>query len=152
MSVLAYLRAAGAGTYLDIGLCPWAPALVLSVGSPGSHQLDDEEGAEPVPAGELCPVDSGPDPGGFCVKHRRDWLSYAMTWTRSWPDAEDAVSDVVQKIFEHHDKHGTLCPDMRDPVGWSKTVIRNYLIDRYRRTQALHTRGCMGERGPAPPR
>lgn len=140
ISVLAYLRAAGADTYLDIGPCPAAPALVLSVASPGSHRLDDEEGAEPVRAGELRPAGSGPDPGDFCVKQRADWLAYAMTWTRSWPDAEDAVSHVVQEIFEHHDKHGTLCPDMRDPVGWSKTVIRNYLIDRYRRSQARHRR------------
>lgn len=140
ISVLAYLQAAGAGTYLDIGPCPAAPALVLSVASPGSRRLDDEEGAASVPADELPPIESGPDPGDFCVKQRADWLAYAMTRTRSWPDAEDAVSHVVQKIFEHHDEHGTLCPDMRDPVGWSKTVIRNYLIDRYRRSRARHKR------------
>jgi RNA polymerase sigma factor (sigma-70 family) len=32
-------------------------------------------------------------------------------------------------------QHGTLCPDRRDPVGWSKTVIRNYLTDQWRRRQ-----------------
>jgi RNA polymerase sigma factor (sigma-70 family) len=32
--------------------------------------------------------------------------------------------------------HGTLCPKGSDPIAWSKTVIRNYIIDRYRRQAA----------------
>ena len=59
-----------------------------------------------------------------------------MARTLSWLDAEDAVSHVVQKILEHHQVHGTVCPKGKDPVGWSKTVIRNYLTDQYRRRTA----------------
>jgi len=84
---------------------------------------------------DLPPVGSGLDPGDFCIKQRADWLAFAMTYTQSFPDAEDAVSHMVQKMLEHHARHGTLCPDMRDPVGWSKTVIRNYLIDQFRRSK-----------------
>jgi RNA polymerase sigma factor (sigma-70 family) len=141
ISVLAYLRASGAGTYLSIDQCPAAPALVLSVASPGPRRPAGEEGADPVPlGGEFLSDSSSPDPGDFCIKQRADWLAYAAAWTRSWPDAEDAVSHVVQKILEHHASHGTLCPDARDPVGWSKTVIRNYLIDRTRRLEVQRRR------------
>ena len=65
-----------------------------------------------------------------------------MTRTRSWPDAEDAVSDVVAKIYEHYAEHGTVCPDMRDPIGWSKTVIRNDLIDQWRRSNTQRRRSA----------
>ena len=141
ISVLAYLGAVNAGTYLRINPSPAAPGLVLSSASPGSGRLDDEEGAMPVPAADrFSPAGSGTDPGDFCVKQRADWLSYAMKFTRSFPDAEDAASHVAQKILEHHARHGTLCPDSRDPVGWSKTIIRNYLIDQYRRSQAQRRR------------
>jgi RNA polymerase sigma factor (sigma-70 family) len=140
VSVLAYLRAAVAGTHLSIDPSLAAPALVLNIASPGSARPDGEEGADPVPADHLPPGEPGPDPGDFCVKQRGDWLAFAFARTRSWPEAEDAVSHVVQKIFEHHARHGTLCPDMRDPVGWSKTVIRNYLIDQYRRSHAKRKR------------
>jgi RNA polymerase sigma factor (sigma-70 family) len=140
-SVLAYLRDAGKGTDLCIDLSPAAPALVLSIASPGPVRSDDEKGADPVPAdGEYPPAGSCPDPGDFCIKQRADWLAYAAARTRSWPDAEDAVSHVVQKILEHHARYGTLCPVGRDPVAWSKTVIRNYLIDRYRRGVTEHKR------------
>jgi RNA polymerase sigma factor (sigma-70 family) len=124
-SVLAYLQAAsGANTYLNIGPSPVGPSLVLSVASPGSSRPDDKEGAEHVPA--------DPDPADFCRKQRADWLGYARVWTRNWADAEDAVSHAVLKVFEHHAAHGTLCPGGRDPVGWSKTIIRNYVIDQFR--------------------
>ena len=134
MSVLAYLRTATRGTDLRIDPSPAAPALVLSIASQDRVRSDDQEGAYPVPAdGEYPLGDSCPDPGDFCIKQRADWLAFAAARTRSWPDAEDAVSHVVQKVLEHHARHRTLCPDGRDPVAWSKTVIRNYLIDRYRR-------------------
>jgi len=137
ISVLAYLRAARDATYLSIGRSPEAPALVLRTESRNVMRSDDEEGADPARAGGEYPgADSGPEIGEFCIQQRRDWLAYAMTRTRSWPDAEDAVSHVVLKILEHHDMHGTLCPKGSDPVAWSKTVIRNYIIDRYRRQTA----------------
>jgi DNA-directed RNA polymerase specialized sigma24 family protein len=55
----------------------------------------------------------------FCIKQRGELLAYAMALTRSWPDAEDAVSHVVQKIYEHYVRHGTVCPKGRDAVGWA---------------------------------
>jgi RNA polymerase sigma factor (sigma-70 family) len=140
-SVLAYLRAACSGTDLRIDPSPAAPALVLSIASRGHVRSDDEEGADPVPVGGEYPMDgSSPEPGDFCIKQRADWLAYATAWRRNLPEAEDAVSHVVQKILEHYDKYGTLCPPDRDPIAWSKTVIRNYLIDRYRRDRAEHKR------------
>lgn len=136
-SVLAYLRTARTETYLSIGPSPAAPALVLNIASRNAMQSDDEEGTDPVHADGVYPnAESGPDAGEFCIKQRRDWLAYAAARTLSWSDAEDAVSHVVQKILEHHVMHGTLCPKESDPVAWSKTVIRNYLTDRYRRRVA----------------
>ena len=136
VTVLSYLRAANAGTYLNIDQCPASPALVLSMASPCSWEPGDEEGADSVLPYSKTPRDgSGADPGDFCIKQRADWLAFAGARARSWQDAEDAVSHAVQKIFEHHAVHGTLCPDTRDPVAWSKTVIRNFLIDRYREGQ-----------------
>ena len=94
-----------------------------------------------MPADDDLPsVDSGFDPNTFCIKQRPDWLAYARARTRNWPDAEDAVSHVVEKIYEHYAEHGTVCPDMRDPVGWSKTVIRHYLIDQWRRSKTQSRR------------
>jgi hypothetical protein len=117
ISVLSYLRAAGTRTYLRIDPSPVAPALVLNIASRGPVRSDDEEGADLVPAdGEYPCADPCPDPGDFCIKQRADLLAYARARTRSWTDAEDAVSHVVQKIFEHHVKYRTLCPDGRDPV------------------------------------
>ena len=133
ISVLAYLGAARAGTYLSIDSSPAAPGLVLRYASPGPA-LDGEEGAALVTAYDERPPD-GLEPGDFCTKQRGDWLAYAMSYARSMADAEDAVSHMVQKMLEHHARHGTLCPDTRDPVGWSKTVIRNYLIDQFRRSE-----------------
>jgi RNA polymerase sigma factor (sigma-70 family) len=140
-SVLAYMRTARAETSLRIGPSAAAPALALSNTSPTSSGSGDKEGAAVVPAddgllsvdsGALAGVDSAADPDAFCVRHRRDLLAYAMTRTRSWPDAEDAVSHAVEKVYEHYVQHETLCPERRDPVGWSKTIIRNYLVDRWR--------------------
>ena len=136
-SVLAYLRTARAGTSLRIGPSSAAPALLLSSTSPEHSRPGDagEEGAAWVPDDDLPSVDYGFSPDVFCIKQRADWLAYAMTWTRNWPDAEDAVSHVVEKIYEYYAENGMICPDARDPVGWSKTVIRNYLIDRFRRSK-----------------
>ena len=140
-SVLAYLRTARTGTSLTIGPASAAPALSLSSPPPGRSRTGDaeEKRTARVPGNGLPLVDYGSGPDVFCIKQRADWLAYAMTWTRNWPDAEDAVSHVVEKIYEYHAEHGAVCPDMRDPVGWSKTIIRNYLIDRFRRS-STHNR------------
>lgn len=74
-----------------------------------------------------------PDPGGFCIKHRADWLGYALVHARNVQDAEDAVSHVAVKILQQHATTGTICPDGYDPVAWSKTVIANYIKDLDRR-------------------
>lgn len=137
-SVLAYLRTARTGTSLRIGPAPASPALSLSSPLPGPRQAGpaEEKGTALMPDDDLPFADYGPGLDAFCIRQRADWLAYAMTWTRNLPDAEDAVSHVVEKIYEYHARHGTICPDMRDPVGWSKTVIRNYVIDRFRRSSA----------------
>lgn len=133
-TVLAYLRTIRAGTSLKIGPSPTVPALSLSNVSSKSSGLGSEEGADCVlDRYDLPAVGYGLSPDDFCINQRADWLAYAMARTRNWPDAEDAVSHVVEKIYQHYAEHGTVCPDMRDPVGWSKTVIRNHLIDRWRR-------------------
>ena len=72
----------------------------------------------------------------FCIKQRGELLAYARALTRNWPDAEDAVSHVVQKIYEHYARYGTVCPEGRDAVGWAKTVIHNHVIDVHRRRTA----------------
>jgi RNA polymerase sigma factor (sigma-70 family) len=98
---------------------------------------DDEAGADLMHAGgDLPNPDSNLDADKFCIKQRQDWLAYAMALARNWPDAEDAVSHVVEKIYERHARNGTVCPEGRDPVAWSKTVIRNYVTDSYRRRAA----------------
>lgn len=151
-SVLAYLRTARAETSLRIDSSSAGPALSLSNTSPGSSRpASDEKGAAVVSADDgLLSVDSGPASDGvdsgaapdvFCAMRRPDLLAYARTRTRNWADAEDAVSHVAEKIYEHYAQHGTLCPESRDPVGWSKTTIRNYLTDQWRRreTQRKHS-------------
>jgi hypothetical protein len=63
ISVLSYLRASGAGTYLSIDQGPATPALVLSVASPGSERPGGEEGADLVPpGGEYLSDRSSSDP------------------------------------------------------------------------------------------
>ena len=76
-----------------------------------------------------------PDPGEFCIKHRADWLSYALAHTRNPQDAEDAVSDVGEKILRQHGETGMLCPDGYDPEAWSKTVILNYIRSLHRKAK-----------------
>lgn len=140
-SVLAYLGAAHANTHLDIGSSPATPALVLSIGSPGSGPPDDER-AEPMPADEIPASGSGQDPGEFCVAQRGQWLAKAFTFTRNWPDAEDASSEIAAKVFEYHDERETLCPPGHDPAAWWMACLRNHLIDEYRksRTRQRHAR------------
>lgn len=144
-SVLAYLRTARAETSLRIGSSSAAPALELSNTSPSSDRAGGEEGAAMSANDDLFSFDSGAaldgvDPGAapdvFCVMHRQDFLAFARARARSWQDAEEAVSHVVEKIYEHYAQHGTLCPERRDPVAWSKTIIRNYLTDQWRRRRA----------------
>jgi RNA polymerase sigma factor (sigma-70 family) len=96
----------------------------------------EEEGGLPVPAYDE-PSRSGadPDPGEFCIKHRADWLGYALAHARNVQDTEDAVSNVVIKILQHHARTGKLCPEKYDPVAWSKTVIANYIKDLHRRAK-----------------
>lgn len=86
--------------------------------------------------GHLPDPDSDLDADEFCVKQRGELLAYAMALTRSWPDAEDAVSHVVEKIYERRARNGSVCPEGRDPVAWAKTVVRNYVTDSYRRRAA----------------
>jgi RNA polymerase sigma factor (sigma-70 family) len=96
-----------------------------------------------VPAYD-APSRSGadPDPGEFCIKHRADWLGYALAHARNVQDAEDAVSHVAVKILQHHARTGTLCPSGYDPVARSKTVIANYIRDLHRRAKVqLEHRG-----------
>jgi RNA polymerase sigma factor (sigma-70 family) len=135
-SVLAYARTIRPETSLRIGPSSTSPELSISNATPNFSQPDGEEGAAYVPNDEDLPSanrDSSPE--AFCIRQRVDWLSYAMTLTGNWSDAEDAVSHAVEKIFQHYAEHGTACPDMRDPVGWSKTIIRNYVIDQWRRAR-----------------
>ena len=89
-----------------------------------------------MPDENLCPGGLASDPDDFCIKQRGDWLAFAFARTHSWPEAEEAVSHVVQKIYAYHEQHKRLCPGEYDPVAWSKTVISDYLIDQYRRSTA----------------
>jgi RNA polymerase sigma factor (sigma-70 family) len=135
ISVLSYMRAAGARTYLSIDPSETAPGVVLCTAPASAGPSGDEEGARLVPADdERSLVSRDIDPGDFCVKHRPDWLGYAVSLTRSFPDAEDAVSHAVEKVLAHHKKNGTLCPaEYEDPVAYAKTMTANYVIDRHRR-------------------
>lgn len=135
-SVLSFIRAAGAGTYLSVDPSGSSPGVVLRTASPLAGPQGDEEGAVPVPADDE-PSRSGadPDPGKFCTEHRTDWLAYALVHARNRPDAEDAVQHAAVKILQHHAKTGTLCPPGYDPVAWAKTVIANYIKDLHRRSK-----------------
>jgi len=136
-SVLAYLRATRSATSLRIGPSSGSPALVLNVGSRTAMQPDDEVAAGLAGAGSGHPdADLYLGADEFCIKQRGDLLAYAMALTRNLPDAEDAVSHVVQKIYEHYVRHGTVCPKGRDAVAWAKTVIHNHVIDVHRRRVA----------------
>jgi RNA polymerase sigma factor (sigma-70 family) len=134
-SVLSFIRATGAGTYLSVDPSGSASGVVLRTASSfASPQGAEEEGGVPVSAyDELSRSGADPDPGEFCIKHRADWLGYALAHARSVQDAEDAVSHVVVKILQHHDRTGALCPGGYDPVAWAKTVIANYIKDLHRR-------------------
>jgi RNA polymerase sigma factor (sigma-70 family) len=131
-SVLAYLRATRPATSLKIGPSSGSPALILNVGSRAAMQPDDEAGA----GSGQSDADLYLGADEFCIKQRGELLAYAMALTRNWPDAEDAVSYVVQKVYEHYVRHGTVCPKGRDAVGWAKTVIHNHVIDVHRRRAA----------------
>jgi RNA polymerase sigma factor (sigma-70 family) len=136
-SVLSYIRATAAGTYLSVDRSGAAPRLVLHSESALAGSRGDQEGAVPVPAdGEPSQSGSDLDLDDFCVKHHADWLSHAGYYTRNFQDAQDAVSHVVEKIVMHHAREGTLCPPKYDdPVAWAKKAILNYIRDRHRRTR-----------------
>ncbi len=129
-TVLSFIRAAGAGTYLNVDPSGATPGVTLQTATPPAGPQGDEEGAVPVPAHNE-PSSSGTDaePGEFCIKHRSDWISYALSHARNLQDAEDAVSHAGVKILQQYSKSGTICPDGYDPEAWSKTVIRNYIRD-----------------------
>lgn len=132
-TVLSYIRAAGVGTYLSVDPSGAAPGVILQTVSPSAGSRGDQEGAIPVSADhESSRSGTDPDPGEFCIKHRTEWLGYALAHARHLQDAEDAVSHVAEKILQQHAKTGTICPDGRDPEAWSKTVIRNYIRDLHR--------------------
>ena len=131
--MLAYLRATRPVTSLSIGPSPGSPALILNVGSQAAMSDDEPAGAS---SGSHPDADLHHGADEFCIKQRGELLAYAVALTRNWADAEDAVSHVVQQVFEHHAVHGTVCPKGRDPVGWGKTVIRNHVIDIHRRRAA----------------
>jgi RNA polymerase sigma factor (sigma-70 family) len=135
-TVLSYIRAAGAGTYLSVDPSGVAPGVTLQTASPSARPQGDEEGAVQVPA-DNAPSRSvaDPDPGEFCIKHRAEWLSYARAHARNFQDAQDAVSHVAEKILVRHTSTGTLCPAGYDPEAWSKVVIANYIKDLHRRAQ-----------------
>jgi len=136
-SVLSFIRAAGAGTYLSVGPSgSTASGVVLRMASSFAGQRDEEgEGGVPVPVrDELSRPEADPDPGEFCIKHRADWLGYALVHARNRQDAEDAVSHVVVKVLQHHARTGAICPAGYDPDAWAKTVIANFITDLHRRT------------------
>jgi RNA polymerase sigma factor (sigma-70 family) len=135
-TVLSYMQAAGAGTYLSVDPSGAAPGVTLQTASPSARPRGDEEGAVQVPADD-APSRSGaaPDPGEFCIKHRAEWLSYARAHAQNFQDAQDAVSHVAEKILVRHARTGTLCPAEYDPEAWSKVVIANYIKDLHRRAK-----------------
>jgi DNA-directed RNA polymerase specialized sigma24 family protein len=133
-TVLSYIRATSAGTYLSVDPSGAAPGVVLQTASSSAGPRGDEEGAVPVTADDV-PSRAGADldPGEFLINHRADWLGYALAHARNLQDAEDAVSDVGVKILQQYAETGTLCPPGYDPVAWSKTVIAHYIYDLHRR-------------------
>ncbi len=82
---------------------------------------------------------TGADPSEFLIKHRADWLSYALAHSRNYQDAEDAVSYAAEKILRQYAETGTFCPDGYDPTTWAKRVIANYIND-LNRIKALERR------------
>src|SRR6266849_5737057 len=88
-TVLSYIRAAGAGTYLSVDPSGATPGLTLQTAPPSAGFRGDVEGAVPVPT-DNEPSRSGTDsdPGVFCIKHRAEWLSYALAHARNVHDAE----------------------------------------------------------------
>jgi RNA polymerase sigma factor (sigma-70 family) len=131
--VLSFIHAAGAGIYLSVDQSGAAPRVTLRTALPSPGPQGDEEGAVEVPAHDVPNRSmADPDPGEFCIKHRAEWLSYALAHARNLQDAEDAVSHVAEKILLQHAKTGEICPHGYDPEAWSKTVIANYIKDLYR--------------------
>lgn len=133
-TVLSYIRAAGAGMYLSVDSSGPAPGVILHTTRSSAGLPDGEGGAVPVSAeNEPSRSAADPEPGEFCIKHRAEWLRYALAHARNMQDAEDAVSHVGVKILQHHAKTGRICPGKYDPEAWSKTVIANYIKDLWRR-------------------
>ena len=135
-TVLSLIRAAGAGTHLTIDPSGTAPGVTLQTASPSVGPRGDEEGAVQVPAYDAPSCSAAdPDPGEFCIKHRAEWLSYALAHARNLQDAEDAVSHVAEKILLQYAKTRRICPSGYDPEAWSKAVILNYIKDLHRRAK-----------------
>jgi hypothetical protein len=104
-SVLSYLRGTRPATSLRIGPSPGSPALVLNVGPQTAMPPDDGSPAGPAESGSGYPADLYPSADQFCIKQRGELLAYAIALTRNLQDAEDAVSHVVQKIYEPGDEY-----------------------------------------------
>jgi RNA polymerase sigma factor (sigma-70 family) len=137
ISVMAFVRATRAGTYLSIDSSGAVPGMILQAAALPAGQRGDVEGARHVPGRSDIPKAAAhTDPGHFCVQCRADWLCYARSLTNDWADADDAVQHAAEKILKHYRDHGTLCPVGKDPVGYAKKTIAHYLIDRHRRRQA----------------
>ena len=133
-TVLSYIRATNAGTYLSVDPAGPAPGVVLQTAALSASQWDDREGDIPVLTDKSSRDEADLDPAAFCIKQRADWLAYALAHARNVHDAEDAVSHVVEKILLHHAATGRFCPPKYDdPVAWSKRVIANYINDLHRR-------------------
>lgn len=136
-TVLSYIRAAPGDTYLKVEPTSGSVGVVLQTASSLSGASGGEEGACSVHADEEQ-SHSGEDldAAEFCIKHRGDFLRYAASYARNMPDAEDAVSHAAMEIFRCYAESGAVCPPRYDdPVAWSKTVIRNYIIDLHRRNK-----------------
>lgn len=132
-TVLSFIRASGAGTYLNVDPSGAIPGVTLRAASPSVGSQGDQEGAVPVPAdSESSLSGTDPDPGEFCVKNRTEWLGFALAHARNLQEAEDAVSHLAVKVLEQHARTGTICPNGYDPQAWSKTVIRNFIRSRRR--------------------
>jgi len=135
ISILAFVRAVHAGSYLRIDPSGVAPGLILQAAASSGGQSGDVEGAHRVPDDEEFSGAADTSAGFFCVQNRADWLSYARSLTKNWADADDAVQHAAERILWHDKEHGTLCPVGKDPVGYAKKTIANYIIDRHRRVK-----------------